>query len=421
MTHDRNAERSVNRRQFLGTAATGAAIGIAGCTGGSDGSGDGGSGSNALHMGILTDFSGPVGFLGPSTEKGIEVVTADIEEAGGVTGTSEVKVSSADSELNPSKGLSGFQNLESKGVQSITGVTSVVISNLITPIQEAGVSTFVPAGSTEIDNVAGHIWRLLPSDNIGGLAQAKYMSDQGYENIVVANVASRGPQSFSTNVARSFRNLGGTVIDRVRLNPGAGSYRSQLEEIKSKDPDAVSMTGGVDATLLFLNGRQEVDANFPVMIANDATSDSIFEEADNELFQGVTGQQASSGPSFKRYRQRWNEVHGDSAPAPASNTGYDAGNLVALAAEKAGTASRTAVQDNIRSIATPPGKKVTNFVDGKSELENGNEIDYQGAATACNYDDRNNVLGSFTIRKAQNGKFVKEAEYSSEELSDAAE
>ena len=69
---------------------------------------------------------------------------------------------------------------------------------------------------------------------------------------------------------------------------------------------------------------------------------------------------------------------------------YDATVVLALAAQAAGSVDGAAIRDHLREIAGPPGRTVpgtsTGVADGLSLIAEGQDIDFDGAASTLDWD-----------------------------------
>jgi hypothetical protein len=67
--------------------------------------------------------------------------------------------------------------------------------------------------------------------------------------------------------------------------------------------------------------------------------------------------------------------------------------------------TRQTIAGNIGSIGRPPGETVRNYPDGLSALENGDEVDFQGVRSNCNFDDRGNVSTPYNTIQVRDGEW----------------
>ena len=423
------SDRSVRRRRFVKAAGTAGIVGLAGCSGGGGGGGgdggdgggggDGGDGGDSILVGTLAPFSQGLGWVGPNAARGRDVALADINDAG-VVG-SEIEINEQDTETTPQAAVSGFQTLDEAGVVAMLGPSSTVMPNLFQPIKDGSLPTLsVSAGTTQMDDVGGpdeYLWRTVPSDSIAGRAQGQYALDNDYTQMAVTYKDDKGSQSFSAAVADYFTGQGGEQVADVALGINSDSYRSEIQEIADSGADVISMTAGTEVSALFMRNYLEAGLDIPIFIGNDVVTADFIERVGADVMAElpIFGQAPAPGPSYDQFQQAHQDMH-DQAPGTFSAAGYDAMNLIALAAQQAGEATRQAITDNINSVARPEGTEVTTFSEGKEELEAGNEINYQGASNPQNFDDDGDPVGPFSVLEVSGGEWTEVTTFPAEEL-----
>jgi ABC-type branched-subunit amino acid transport system substrate-binding protein len=418
------SDRSVRRRRFVKAAGAASIVGLAGCSGGGGGGGGGGgdgggSSGDTIPVGTLAPFSQGLGWVGPNAARGRDTALADINDAG-VLGM-EIESQEQDTETTPQAAVSGFNTLEEAGVVAMLGPSSSVIPNLFQPVKDAQVPMLsVSAGTTQLDDVGGpddYLWRTVPSDAIAGRAQGQYALDNDFTQMAVTYKDDKGSQSFSAAVADYFTGQGGEQVADVPLGINADSYRSEIQQIADSGADIISMTAGTEVSALFMRNYFEAGLDIPVFIGNDVVTADFIERmgADAMAEAAIFGQAPAPGPSYDNFQQAHQEMH-DQAPGTFAAAGYDAINLIALAAQRAGEATRQAITDNINPVARPEGTEVTTFSEGKAELEAGNEINYQGASNPQDFDEDGDPVGPFSVLEVSGGEWSSVTTFSAEEL-----
>ena len=100
------------------------------------------------------------------------------------------------------------------------------------------------------------------------------------------------------------------------------------------------------------------------------------------------------------------EKAGIKKDGPYVGESYDAGALIVLAMQAAGSADRKAIQSKIMSVANAPGEKIFpgEISKGLKILKGGGDIDYVGA-TGVEFNEVGEVFGSFKEVEVKNGKF----------------
>jgi ABC-type branched-subunit amino acid transport system substrate-binding protein len=227
----------------------------------------------------------------------------------------------------------------------------------------------------------------------------------------------KGSESFATAVGDYFETLGGSVETEVALDPNADSYRSEVQTLMDAGVEVVSMTAATEVSSLFIKNYTELGAEFDMFLSNDVITQSFIDEVGVDAMDGMFGQAPAPGPANEGFVERYEEMHGES-PGAFANSAYDALNLIALAFQKEGEVSRAAIKNHLYDLGNPPGTQVTTFPEGKEALENGEEIDYVGAANPQNFDQTGDPLGPFSVLQVQDGAWSTVKTYEAETLSE---
>ena len=124
--------------------------------------------------------------------------------------------------------------------------------------------------------------------------------------------------------------------------------------------------------ILMPDGLQ--DADLPGQVGNDMTN--------------VTGTApAAGGPNQAAFSQLFEDEYG-SSPGVFTSQSYDSAAALILANVAAGENNGTAIRDQLRRIANPDGTEYgpDSFIDAVEAAANGENINYQGASSAVNFD-----------------------------------
>lgn len=123
------------------------------------------------------------------------------------------------------------------------------------------------------------------------------------------------------------------------------------------------------------------------LFTDGTKSQSMFDEIGVENFEGMYGTQP--GAPNEEFAAAFAST-GEDPDAPYAKEGYDAAYLVALAAASANSTDGTAIRDNLRFVANPPGEKIgigpDEFARAVGLLESGEDIDFFGAAGPADLD-----------------------------------
>jgi hypothetical protein len=213
--------------------------------------------------------------------------------------------------------------------------------------------------------------------------------------------------------------LAWTLTGIVPLAVNASSYRSDIGTLQDAEPDIVQMTAGTEVSTLFVKNYSELGAkeDFNLVLGNDVLTEDFISQVGSDVAEGFLGQAPAPGPAFDEFSESFGEVN-DGEPGTFAAEGYDSVNQLALAFDAHGAVERQAIPEQLRKISNPPGTKVTTFAEGKKELANGNDINYNGADNPQNFDKNGNVVGPFSILQAKGGTWESIKTYRAKTLRD---
>jgi ABC-type branched-subunit amino acid transport system substrate-binding protein len=108
----------------------------------------------------------------------------------------------------------------------------------------------------------------------------------------------------------------------------------------------------------------------------------------NDMENVIGTAPAAGGPNQEAFNSLFQEQYGES-PGVFTSQSYDSVAIQILANAAAGENDGTAVRDQMRRIANPGGDEYgpQNFLDAVEAAANGDDINYQGASSATNFDE----------------------------------
>lgn len=143
-----------------------------------------------------------------------------------------------------------------------------------------------------------------------------------------------------------------------------------------------------------------------VMLSNPMKNSKVREEL-GELLQEDwvrVSVPAIAGPwsdnyldRFRSFVQESDDYQDDLTVNNWSASAYDSITVSALAIQAAGEASHDAIERNLGPVTRPPGTEVSTFAEGKQALQNGEQINYQGAQTGVDFNEFGDVFNAAQI------------------------
>jgi len=422
------------RRDLLKGIGAAGAIGLAGCIGGGDDGDDGEDGDDGgdsdgddggdgedgedgggeveareIRYGVLMPETGDLGSLGTPIGDGAELVGRQLE--------SETDFSfdggTSDTQTDPQTGISESNSLVDAGYPAVVGSASSNVNLQVTrqsfiPNEVVGISpsSTAPAVTNLDDN--GYIFRTAPSDALQGPVIAQVAVEEFDASTVSTMFLNDNyGQALEEAFIEAFRNEhDGEALERVSFEPEQPSYASQLDTAMGADPDFLWIVGfpqsGIQLFRDFYDGFSE---DFPIIVPDGLIDDTLPGEVGNPMTNVWGTAPAAGGPGAERFAELYQEEW-DREPGVFNAHAYDAAACVVLANAMAGENDGTAVRDNMRNVANPPGTEITadNLAEGLEMAAAGEEIQYTGASSAVDFDDNGDMQAvSYDVLRYQDG------------------
>jgi branched-chain amino acid transport system substrate-binding protein len=402
----------MKRRMFavVGTIAAAALI-AAGCGSDDDDSGsDSGSSKfdGSMKVGAIVPLTGDLQSFGEAGNEALELATEVANDAlkeAGMDGTVELIVE--DGETKEDAATAAAEKLVGEDVSCIIGdwasssteavAQSVTIDEgvpLISPASTAGSITTLEDGGT--------VFRTVPSDNLQAEVLATAIAEDIGEGGAVT-VAARN-NAYGSGLASAFVEAGTAaglkVGEPILMDPDAPKAASEAAEITAEPADAWLLIDYPDAFLKL--GPELVktgDWDPAKTWGSDGMKDTTLPDTGGaELTEGMRGTAPTSAeaPAAEAFDTLWNE--GDRTDRQT----YDADNFDALlacvlAGVAAGSSDPADVAKELTAISGPEGDKHTfeTLADAFTELQDGGDVDYEGAASPLDWDENGDPSSAF--------------------------
>jgi ABC-type branched-subunit amino acid transport system substrate-binding protein len=396
-----------------------ATIGLAAC--GDDGGG-GGEKTLNLTIGDLVPLTGDLADFGPPGRKAADLAVKQIQAAAKEAGADHtVKVVHEDDQTDPQAAVQAARKLVgSENAQCLTGAwgstvtlpvaRSVAIREEVLQISPASTGDALTTVKDE-----GLLNRTAPPDRFQGPVLATVMEDAlgGVQGKTV-NIGARN-DPYGTGLAETFskawQEKGGQIGEQVIYDPEQPSYNSEARQIAGGNPDAYVI---IDFPATYENvgpalvrtGEWDPKKTF---ITDGLASSDLPKNAGSEATEGMRGT-APGSPDTGAASEAFDKLFTD-APGPKRQTfdaqNFDAVILCYLAAVAAGSTNGPDMAGELQAITAPGGTKYTweQLPDAINALENGDDIDYEGASGPIDLnDDGDPTAGVYDLYRYRNGE-----------------
>ncbi|RDD63153.1 ABC transporter substrate-binding protein [Ferruginivarius sediminum] len=382
-----------------------------------------------VKVGQIAPMTGSAAEFGPFYRDGAQLAIDHINAAarevfGGPIISAHI---TEDTNTLPTPAIESARKLvEADGVAAIIGgwssgvtvatATSVSIPSGVVQISNGSTSPLISV--LPEDREADMLFRTTSSDALQGvvaaqLANGEIMEDYKFKTASTIFVNNPYGQGLSNAFARSFQLRGGTVHAQVphpeEVQP---TYKSQLAVALKDEPDLLVACSYPGHTATFLKECRDVFGftNWQFVDGNKSTKvlDAVG-AGDLVGKMGTAPGQDPSIPAFKNFAEALEKEFGHDRVPPFTESAYDAGMVIGLAiakaiAEDGGEINGRVLRDNLRPVANPPGQTIVggdmeSLVAGMQAIKEGKDVDYSGAAGACDFDDNGDVKTPIALWK----------------------
>jgi len=371
-----------------------------------------------LKIGQLNSFTGDLSDFGKAHRNSAQLAIDHINQAGGVLGT-RVAIVARDTATNPVQGVDSASALVS--VNNVVAIVGALASSCTIA---AAQSVAVPDGILQITAASTSpgitvlddddlLFRTTVSDAAQGVVLARLARELGFDTASALYVNNAYGQGLAEQFETTFEEEGGTVLELVPHEQVQPTYASELSRATAGDPDVLLALSYPESAQIYL--REAIEgAYIDTFLLCDGTKSTDMNEAVGvEHLEGTYGTSAGTPVTAIRtaFEDAYKEAFAVVPPLPYLDTTYDAVVLIALAAEKAGTTTDSAaIRDALRDIANPPGEVVGPGVDDIRRalelIEDGEDINYEGAGGSQDFDANGDVSSTIEIWKIENGEIV---------------
>src|ERR1700694_4280605 len=359
------------------------------------------SGGGSVTMGVLSCFTGTLASLGEAMLQGAQVAQKAINDAGGILGR-QLNLAQADTQCDEADSVPALRKLlASQDLVGIIGPETQEISADAPIITSAKIPDEFQGGSTLFDhNTNAWLWRDSPSDSQLGVAMALYAHKKGYQNAALLFYSDIAAQTFAAPITASWQKMGNKIVSNVTVAPDQTSYRTQVQQVINAHPDVIfTQTDAATAAVLFQNFKELDNLAIP-FVGTDVTGVDQYLKAitypvANAHLTSVYGTSVT-GQAADEFNKVFAAKFGSTAqPLANANYDYDAVISLALAVDKAGSTSGSAINAVMSAVTSPPGTQCYTYRDCLSLLKAGTKINYEGASGDLNYNQYHNVFGPY--------------------------
>ncbi len=367
----------------------------------------------AVKVGILLGFTGPIESLTPPMAAAAELALAEVSESGAFLGGKSIEAVRGDSTCVDAAGATAAAErlVTSDNVAAImgadcSGVTIAVTNNVAVPNGLVMISPSATSPALTTIDDKGNFFRVVPSDARQGQVLAEILKGKGVSSIAVTYTNNDYGKGLAESFGDAFASSGGKVEISAAHEDGKADYSAEVAALAASGAEHLMIFGYVDQGGKGIMQTALDTGAFDSFFGSDGmVGDSLIQNL-GEGAEGMTttlpGGESEGGSMF----QDLAKAKGIEGSGPFIPEAYDAGAIIALSMQAAGSADRAALKAKVMDVVNAPGEKILpgELAKGLKILAEGGDIDYVGA-TNVEFNDVGETAGSYKEQVIKGGKY----------------
>ena len=340
-----------------------------------------------IKIGVMMCLSGDLGPVGPGLVEGAQLAAWEVNRSGGVNGRM-IKLIVEDTETKSEKAVEvGSKLIDIDGVQVIVGpMMSPSVLSLAEKANSAHVVLISPSATApKVSDAGEYVFRVCPSDLLQGKALADVAKAKGYTKVATLVVNN----DYGVGLQDTFeKDFPGQVVAKVKFESGKGDYRTELETIKAKNPEAIMLVAYPESGTVILKQAGELGLNVEWLAAEGIADPKMLERPEvipqMEKMLLTKPSSPKSLIAYQHFLKLYHQKYGsDKDPGIYGDYAYDATMMAIMAIAYGGN----------------DGEKIKDALFFVGDH-------YKGATGDKTFDENGDVTSDFDILAVKDGKMV---------------
>ena len=346
-------------------------------------------GDGVLSIGTLFPATGAAAYIGPAQAAGVALAVADVNAAGGVSG-SPVELVARDSGDAASTTLeASFADLVAQDVDVVIGPSSSLLAQRAIALAKTAEITVISPAATFPDlttaDDGGFFFRTIASYPHQGLALGAALSDPKPAKVAFLYIEDEFGTSLAATLAEGLKVHGSTLALSEGIPAGTTDLSIVIDQLKAAAPDVVvlgSTYASVDATKALITAVIGAGYGGSKLWLTTQNTGDYSQALPNGTLKDVNGIIEGYQPD-DAFIARLKTIDATLSTFRYAAEAYDAVILAALAAVADGDTG-AAIAAGLPDVSVG-GVKCGSFAECLSALETGQDIDYDGVSGPLNF------------------------------------
>src|SRR5438105_2359909 len=328
-------------------------VAILGCKSKEQGSGMTSAGATGpIVVGEVGSMTGTEATFGTSSDRAIQLASAERNAAGGIRGE-QIQIIALDDEGKPEEAATAATRLiASEHVIALLGEVASTRSRFMAPKAQANKVPMVSPSSTnpKVTQVGDYIFRACFIDPFQGYVMAKFVHDNLKlgKAAILKDVRNDYSVGLAQNFTESFGKLGGQIVATESYSSGDVDFKAQLTNSKNAHPEVLYVPGYYTDVGLIARQAREAGITAPMAGGDGWDSEKLYEIGGAALEGSYFSNHYSvddPSPRITEFVARFKKAYGGQLPDSLAAQAYDAAGMLFDAMKRATELTGPAIRD----------------------------------------------------------------------------
>ena len=315
-----------------------------------------------IKVGSLNSMTGGTSTFGQSTDKGIRLAAEERNNAGGILGR-KIEIVTADTESASDKTpLAVLKLLEQDKVVAILGEVASSRTMAAAPsCQKAKIPLLTPASTNaNVTRLGTYVFRSCFTDDVQGRWIARFAAQdlKTKRAVILTDTKNDYSKGLRDVISDEYAKLGGAIVGNESYQQDESSFKTQLTNIKEKNPDIVFLPGYYTDVTLICKQARELGITCPFIGGDGWDSEDTLKNggaAVEGCYFTNHYDAADPEPRVQEFVKKFKARYEGKVPDAMAVLGYDAANILFSAIDQAKSTDGPAIRAALAHTRDFPG------------------------------------------------------------------
>ena len=241
-----------------------------------------------IKIGLMAPITGAFASEGQDMQKICELMTEELNKAGGINGN-KVQLVIEDDGSTPRSAATAASRLVAADVCAAIGTYGSAVTEASQDIYDEAGIVQIGTGSTSIRLTAKgmkRFFRTCPRDDEQGRVAQSTLAKFGFKKIAILHDNSSYAKGLAEEAQKGLKDAGVPVVFYDALTPSERDYTAILTKLKAADPDLIFFTGYYPEAGMLLRQKKEMHWDVPMMGGDAANNTDLVKIAGKDAAKG---------------------------------------------------------------------------------------------------------------------------------------